>query len=167
MIERGLVDRVRALPVTPALGRALGTFADDERQRKIFFGMVQVLSRWVEENQATIKARIAGELPRWLSPFNVDQRIYEKMFEVVNKTITELKDNPEHPLYKQFATSVDKFIVDLQHAPELRERGEALKDVRAAGAGCVALSGGRQSGGREARHATGGSDATLHHDGPK
>jgi uncharacterized membrane-anchored protein YjiN (DUF445 family) len=128
MIERGLVDRVRALPVTPALGKALGSFADDERQRRVFYGLVQVLSRWFEENQGTIRSRIAGELPRWLAPFNLEQRIYEKMFEVVNKTISELKANPDHPLYKQFAASVDKFIVDLQEAPELRERGEALKE---------------------------------------
>ena len=128
LIERGLVDRVRALPVTPALGRMLGTFADEARQRQVFYGIVQVAGRWVEENQPVIRARIAGELPRWLSPFNVEQRIYEKIFEVVNKTIGELRADPDHPLYKQFATSVERFIVDLQHAPELHERGEALKD---------------------------------------
>lgn len=128
LIERGLVDRVRALPVTPALGRALGLFADYDRQRKVFYGLVQTMGHWVDENQATIRARIANELPLWLAPFELDLRIYEKLFESVNKMLIELQDNPEHPFYQQFAASVERFVNDLQHSPELREQGESIKD---------------------------------------
>lgn len=126
LIERGLADRLVALPATPVIARLLGAVVAEQRQRDVLLQLARVLTQWIETNQGTIRKRIAGELPSWL-PRVVDQKIYERLLESARKTLADLVANPEHPLYAQFTQTLDRWIVNLQYDPEVRARGEALK----------------------------------------
>jgi uncharacterized membrane-anchored protein YjiN (DUF445 family) len=126
LLARGLSDRLGAVPAAPLVGRLLGAAAADQRHREILVQVVQVATDWIEVNQASIRRRIAGELPSWLPPI-VDQKIYEKLLDAARRTLAELHDNPDHPLYGQFIATVDHWIENLQYDPQVRARGEELK----------------------------------------
>lgn len=126
LLARGLSDRLGAVPVAPLLGRVLQAATADQRHREILLQAVEVATNWIESNQAIIRKRIAGELPRWLPPI-VDQKIYEKLLDAARKMLGELYHNPEHPLYDQFTATVDNWIQNLQHDPQVHARAEALK----------------------------------------
>lgn len=126
LIARGLSDRLGAVPAAPLIGRLLGTVVADQRQREVLLQVIQLATGWIEANQEGIRKRIAGELPAWV-PRVVDQKIYERLLEGARKTLNELRDNPEHPLYEQFALTLDRWIVNLQYDPEVRARGELIK----------------------------------------
>lgn len=126
LIARGLSDRLGAVPAAPLIGRLLGTVVADQRQREVLLQVTQLATGWIENNQEAIRKRIAGELPTWV-PRVVDQKIYERLLEGARKTLNELRDNPEHPLYEQFALTLDRWIVNLQYDPEVRARGELIK----------------------------------------
>ena len=126
LIERALGERLAAVPAAPVVGRLLGTVVAGQRQRDVLIQLARLLTQWVETNQETIRTRIAGELPGWV-PRIVDQKIYERLLDGARKTLGELSENPEHPLYAQFTQTMDRWIVNLQYDPEVRARGEELK----------------------------------------
>jgi uncharacterized membrane-anchored protein YjiN (DUF445 family) len=126
LLAQGLSDRLGAVPVAPLIGRVLETAAADQRHREILLQAVELGTTWIEANQAGIRRRIAGELPRWLPPI-VDKTIYEKLLEGSRRMLGELAMNPQHPLYDDFTATVDAWIQNLQHDPQVRARGEELK----------------------------------------
>jgi uncharacterized membrane-anchored protein YjiN (DUF445 family) len=126
LIERALGERIGAVPATPVVGRLLGAVVAGSRQRDILLQLARVATQWVETNQESIRARIAGELPAWV-PRVVDQKIYERILDGARKTLAELSENPEHPLYEQFNQTLNRWVVNLQYDPEVRARGEELK----------------------------------------
>lgn len=126
LIQRTLSERVAAVPATPVVARLLGAVVVEQRQRDILLQLARVATQWVEANQETIRTRIAGELPAWVPRF-VDQKIYERLLDGARKLLAELSENPDHPLYQQFTQTLDRWIVNLQYDPEVRARGEALK----------------------------------------
>jgi uncharacterized membrane-anchored protein YjiN (DUF445 family) len=126
LLTRGLSARLGAVPAAPLVGRLLGAAAADERQREILVQGVEVATTWIEANQASIRRRIAVELPGWLPPI-VDQKIYEKLLDTARRTLSELHENPDHPLYGQFIATVDRWIENLQYDPQVIARGEDLK----------------------------------------
>lgn len=126
LIARGLGERLGAVPAAPLIGRVLGVVIAEQRQQEVLLQLVTLLTNWIESNQETIRKRIAGELPAWV-PRIVDQKIYERLLEGARRTLIDLRDNPDHPLYAQFTQSLDRWIVNLQYDPEVRARGEAIK----------------------------------------
>jgi uncharacterized membrane-anchored protein YjiN (DUF445 family) len=126
LIERALGERLAAVPAAPVVGRLLGAVVAGQRRRDVLLQLARVATQWVEANQEPIRARIAGELPGWV-PRIVDQKIYERLLDGARKTLAELSENPDHPLYEQFAQTLDRWVVDLQFDPEVRSRGEELK----------------------------------------
>jgi uncharacterized membrane-anchored protein YjiN (DUF445 family) len=126
MIERALGERLAAVPAAPMVGRVLGAVVAGHRQRDVLLQLTRLVTQWIETNQDVIRKRIAGELPAWV-PRVVDQKIYERLLDGARKTLGELSENPDHPLYAQFNQTLDRWIVNLQYDPEVRARGEELK----------------------------------------
>jgi uncharacterized membrane-anchored protein YjiN (DUF445 family) len=126
LIATGLSDRLKHVPATPLIGRLLGTVIVEQRQHEVLRQFMRAVASWVETHEEVIRERIAGELPTWM-PRLVDQRIYGRLLDGVRRTLAELERDPDHPLYDQFTQMVDRWIVNLQYDPDVRERGEALK----------------------------------------
>ena len=125
-IQRALTERVAAVPATPLVAKLLGVMVVEERQRDVLLQLARVATEWVESNQMGIRKRIAGELPSWL-PRIVDLKIYERLLDSARKILAELSADPEHPFYTQFTATLDHWIANLQDDPEVRARGEELK----------------------------------------
>jgi uncharacterized membrane-anchored protein YjiN (DUF445 family) len=126
LLQRTLSERVAAVPATPLIARLLGAVVVEQRQREVLLQLARVATQWVETNQELIRKRIAGELPAWM-PSVVDQKIYERLLDGARKVLSELSEDPNHPLYAQFTQTLDRWIVNLQYDPEVRARGEELK----------------------------------------
>ncbi|MCS6887078.1 MAG: DUF445 domain-containing protein [Chloroflexus sp.] len=125
-LARGLNQRLEAIPAAPLAGRLLGVLVAGGRQRDALMQLINLLAEVIASNETEIRRRIAGELPAWV-PRIVDQRIYERLLEGVQRLLRELRDDPNHPLYHQFTALIDRWIVDLQFDPQVQQQGEALK----------------------------------------
>ncbi|RRR66470.1 MAG: DUF445 domain-containing protein [Candidatus Viridilinea halotolerans] len=126
LLQRTLDDRMRAIPATTLVARLLGVVVVEQRQRDVLLQLARVATDWIEENQALIRKRIAGELPAWM-PRIVEKKIYERLLDGVRKLLAELSENPNHPLYAQFTQTLEGWIANLQYDPDVRARGEELK----------------------------------------
>lgn len=125
-LSRGLNQRLETIRAAPLVGRFLGILLAGDRQRDALVQLINLLAEVIATNENEIRRRIARELPSWM-PRIVDQRIYERLLEGVQRLLRELRDNPDHPLYHQFTSLIDRWIVDLQFDRQMHQQIDSLK----------------------------------------
>ena len=79
----------------------------------------------LERNKATIVRHVSQKSSRWI-PKWVDDMIAAKVINGLAGTLKEMRD-PDHPWRDEANALIEKWIDDLAHDPEMRARGEALK----------------------------------------
>jgi uncharacterized membrane-anchored protein YjiN (DUF445 family) len=126
LIQRSMLARIEATPVAPLLGRGLGALLVGERRRDLLYGIVQLAAQLLSENGPAIRRKITEGTPWWM-PRGVDRGIYTRLVDTVAGTLTELGENPDHPLHAQFDAVVERFVERLQSDPELIAKGEQYK----------------------------------------
>jgi uncharacterized membrane-anchored protein YjiN (DUF445 family) len=117
-----------SVPVAPLAGRVLRVVTAEGRHQELFESIVQSLSTFLSEHREALYLRYQEETPWWL-PEAVDIRIFDRMFEGVTKLLQEVQTDPHHELRVQFDQWMDSLADRLQTSPELRERGENLKQT--------------------------------------
>ena len=96
------------------------------RHQELLDEAIELLARGVHDNQEVIRARIEKESPWWI-PEAVDDKIHQKIVGGVDRTLQEVRADPEHPLRQRFDDALTNFIARLNESPELQARAEALK----------------------------------------
>jgi uncharacterized membrane-anchored protein YjiN (DUF445 family) len=126
MIDRSVAARIRATKVAPLAGKLLGVVTAGGRHQELLDEAIRLLARAVEENSDLIRERVERESPWWV-PTAIDDRIYRKIVSGIERTLIDVRDDPEHPLRARFDAALADFIVKLQHSPETAARAEAIK----------------------------------------
>jgi len=126
LIERGIVDRVERVPVTPLFGRLLATVASGERRQELLYALVQMAGQLLEENKGAIREAVSREMPR-LTFGLLDDAVYRKLVSPLESTLEQVRNDPEHALRGEFNTRLAQFIEGLQHDEAVIARGEELK----------------------------------------
>jgi len=70
---------------------------------------------------------VRAETPWWVPPV-LDDKIYQKIIEAVERLLHDMVMDPAHPLRTAFDDAIRDFIERLQHSPEVIARAEALKE---------------------------------------
>lgn len=126
-IERGLAKRVRETEAAPLVGNVLSMVATSDLRQEVLDGVVRLLANLFEENRATIRDRIDEELPWWV-PAPIDDKIYRRVTEAIERTLADLQSHPDHPLRLRFDDLITRFVDDLKSSPDVIARGEAIKE---------------------------------------
>ncbi|MGQ0561153.1 MAG: DUF445 domain-containing protein [Gemmatimonadota bacterium] len=126
LIHSTVVRKAEATPVAPLLGKLLGLLTADNRHQELFDQAIKLMARGVAENRQLIRDRIQEESPWWL-PDPVEQKIYEKIVGAIDRTLADIRDNPEHPLRDRFDEALAGFIDELHHSPAVIQKAETLK----------------------------------------
>ena len=126
LIDRSVERRIAKTEVAPLLGRILAVVTENGRHQEVLDGAIRLLARVVSDNHDTIRERIERESPWWV-PGAVDDKIHEKIVGGIERTLREVRDDPEHQLRKRFDGMVEEFVEKLQHSPDVQARAEELK----------------------------------------
>ena len=126
LIGTAIDRKVRDTQVAPILGRLLSLLTLSNRHQELFDELIALLSRAVERNEELIRQRIARESPWWI-PEAVDDKIHVRIVAAIERTLTEVRDDPEHQMRARFDAGLRDFIEKLQHDPQVIEKAEALK----------------------------------------
>jgi len=86
-----------------------------------------------------IRERVRAETPWWVPPV-LDDKIYQKIIEAVERLLHDMVMDPSHPLRTAFDDAIRDFIERLQHSPEVIARAEAMKEEWLMDASTVELS---------------------------
>lgn len=127
LIEHNAAAQIQSTQFAPLLGNLLSLILSGNRQHELLSGSLKLGSRFLKENKAIIKKRIAEETPWWL-PRTVDEAIYRKIVDGVDETLRQVSRDPKHPLHQDFMTIVDHFVDDLKHSPDILSKEQAFKE---------------------------------------
>jgi uncharacterized membrane-anchored protein YjiN (DUF445 family) len=127
LVSQVVRNRVRTFRVAPALGKTLALALGDNRQEELLNATVRLAAEAVRNNRDLIRERVRAETPWWVPPV-LDDKIYQKIIEAVERLLHDMVNDPAHPLRTAFDNAIRDFIERLQHSPEVIARAEALKE---------------------------------------
>ena len=126
-IHTSLVSRGRATQVAPILGEVLSYVAADGRHQVLLDRALELVAGLVHQNRDAIRDRIGTETPWWV-PTVIDEKLYQKIVTGVERLLSEVREQPGHPVRMQFDRVLEEFIEGLKHSPEMIERAEKAKE---------------------------------------
>jgi uncharacterized membrane-anchored protein YjiN (DUF445 family) len=151
LVSQVVRNRVRSFRVAPALGKTLALALGDNRQEELLNATVRLAAEAVRNNRDLIRERVRAETPWWVPPV-LDDKIYQKIIEAVERLLQDMVMDPAHPLRTAFDVAIRDFIERLQHSPEVIARAEALKEEWLMGAQTDELARKLWEGVRQAVH---------------
>ncbi len=92
-IELAIAKKVRATEAGPVLGRGLDLAIVDGRHQQLLSTILKRVAESLEANRPQLRYRLATESPWWV-PGAVDERIFTKMFDGVQRLLRDVADRP-------------------------------------------------------------------------
>ena len=126
-IEQVVAARVRAVPVAPLLGRVVDAAVEGEHHQNLLDSVLRGLGQFLDDNRPAFRERLNHESPWWV-PEAIDDRVFDKIYNAVKSFLIDLQGDHDHQLRADFDQRVRRLAEDLKASPELRARGEELKD---------------------------------------
>lgn len=120
------IGRVEAAPLAAGL---LSAFTEDGRHQRLLDEFLRVAQRFVsdEATLATIREGIRKELPTLFNLFRADAYLLNKIVASAGSILEEVRDDPKHPMRREFDVFVQGFVERLRTSPTYARRAEALK----------------------------------------
>ena len=115
------------------IARRLATWASQpENSRRIAVQVAGGLARAAEvlpgeEVREAIRERVGTETPWWVATV-IDEKLYQKIVSAVERLLSEVREQPEHPVRIQFDRVLEDFIEGLKHSPDMIDRAERAKE---------------------------------------
>jgi uncharacterized membrane-anchored protein YjiN (DUF445 family) len=126
-VQETVVHQLRRVHVAPLLGDVLALATTDDRHQDFLDRLVKLVNRIVEDNKELIRVRIAEESPWWV-PGAIDDKLYQKIVDGIERTLADVAADDEHPLRSQFDKALRDFVEKLHTSPETIARAEAMKE---------------------------------------
>jgi uncharacterized membrane-anchored protein YjiN (DUF445 family) len=126
LIDHSIEDRIRKTRIAPVAGRLLSVVTEGNRHQELLDEAIVLIARTVEQNHDLIRDRVQRESPWWI-PNAVDEKIFQKIVTSIERTLVEIRDDPQHALRERFDQALRNFVENLQHSPATAARAEALK----------------------------------------
>jgi uncharacterized membrane-anchored protein YjiN (DUF445 family) len=127
MLDRSLAKRVRTMHLAPLIGKVLNVMTEDDRHQEVLDEVIVLASRTVNENSDLIRERIEKETPWWI-PSAVDDKIFKRVLGAIQRLLSELSVDRDHPLRERFDEGLHRFIDQLNTSPQLAERVDGWKE---------------------------------------
>jgi uncharacterized membrane-anchored protein YjiN (DUF445 family) len=127
MVKSTVADRLRRLEVAPLLGQALEAAMREGRHEPLLDGIIARAAHLIESNDVIIREMIherAGRILRWTG---LDENVSDAVINGLNKLLSDMADDPAHPLRGRANEMFAELAVNLQVNAETRGRVEALK----------------------------------------
>ena len=126
VVEHTIRARIEATPIAPLLGRGLDIVRANGRQEQLVSAVLARLGSVLDENRVMLRGRFASESPWWV-PEQIDDRVFERLFDGFVRFVEELRSNEVHPLRQTIDRQVSTFVEALQNDPVLIAKGETTK----------------------------------------
>ncbi|MFT3976939.1 MAG: DUF445 domain-containing protein [Sphingomonas bacterium] len=127
MVRGALVQQVRAIDLSPMLGRALAAAISEDRHLPVLDGIIRWAARVLGANEPIVRAMVherAGSILRWTG---LDETLADKIIGGLDKMLADMAENPDHPLREKAEEGLVTLAQDLQHDPAMIARVEAMK----------------------------------------
>jgi uncharacterized membrane-anchored protein YjiN (DUF445 family) len=127
MVKTTIGQRLRALDISPLLGQALTAAIAEGRHAPLLDGIIRWAAKVLAANEHMIRAMVherAGSVMRWTG---LDETLANKIIDGLDKLLSDMAEEPGHPLRAKAEEGLTALAHDLQHDARMRTRIEALK----------------------------------------
>ena len=127
-IHDNVAQRVRDVDTPLIVGTIADTLLEDDRHQAVVTELLEQLTHLFEEHKPLVRQRVR-ESTAWIwKKLSIDERVSDNLIAVVDDTLKELAENPEHAWRRGFDEAIRQFVVELRTSPEYLAKWEALKD---------------------------------------
>ncbi|HEX8535319.1 MAG TPA: DUF445 domain-containing protein [Allosphingosinicella sp.] len=128
MIKGAIANRLRAMEVSPLLGRLLQAAITEDRHIPILDAAIATAGRIVDTQEDTIR-RMVKERSNWLiRSTGLNETIADRLINGIRQLSIDLAVDVDHPARLELEDRLVQLAWDLQEDPELRARVEAFKN---------------------------------------
>ncbi|SNS57448.1 Uncharacterized membrane-anchored protein YjiN, DUF445 family [Sphingomonas laterariae] len=127
MVKGAVVARLKALDIAPLLGQSLRAAIAEDRHVPLLDSIITWAGRTLAANEAMIRDMVhnrAGAVMRWTG---LDERLANAIVDGLYKLLSEMADDPAHPLRAKAEEGLATLALDLQYDPAMREKVARLK----------------------------------------
>ena len=121
-----LTRAVDSVEVAPLAGRALRVLIAGGHHADLFNAIVSGADSYLGDHYDELRQLFAGEAPRWV-PDALYRRIFDRMYNRLRQRLVAMAADPGDETRRQFDAWITGLPDRLETSPELRERGERLK----------------------------------------
>ena len=125
-LEGAVRSRIAAMPLAPLASRALQLLTESGRHQDVLDAALKGADRLLREHHDKLRARFGQESPWWL-PGAVEDRLFDRLLDGARALLHDVANDPQHHLRLDFDQRVRRLAERLRTSPELRAKGEALK----------------------------------------
>ncbi|MCP3732086.1 DUF445 domain-containing protein [Sphingomonas sp. MG17] len=127
MIKGAVATRLRQTDIAPLLGQALGAAMAEGRHTPLMDSMLRWLAKIIEQNEGLIRKMVherAGTILRWTG---LDETLANAIIDGLTKLVSDVADDPGHPLRAKVEEGLEKLAFDLQFDIPTRIKVEEFK----------------------------------------
>jgi uncharacterized membrane-anchored protein YjiN (DUF445 family) len=121
-----LTRAVDSVEVAPLAGRALRILIAGGHHADLFNTIVAAADGYLGDHYEELRQLFAGEAPRWV-PDALYRRVFDRMYNRLRQRLVAMAADPGDETRRQFDAWITGLPDRLETSPELRERGERLK----------------------------------------
>jgi len=121
-----LVAGVRKIEFASIAGDALELLTRDNRHHAFVTHLIDQAKTLLDEFKPQIRERVRKEVWWGLRTVAVDEVLYLRIIDALERFLEELRDTPTHELRQRVDEALARLIEKLRHSPELRAQGETL-----------------------------------------
>ncbi|MEQ8840089.1 MAG: DUF445 domain-containing protein [Acidimicrobiales bacterium] len=129
-VQRGLESivqgRIAAAPASSLLSKAIEASVQGGHHTELLDAVIDGLHNLLGDNEETFRRRIYEESPWWV-PESLDDRVYDKIHEVLRRFLSDVRADPDHALRRTVANRLGEFADRLEDDPAMIANGERLK----------------------------------------
>lgn len=127
-LHDNLAKRVRSLDTPSIVGTIADTLLEDNRHHAVVTQLLAQLTVLFEEHKPTIRQRVR-ESTAWIwKKLSIDEKVSDNLIAVVDETLKNLSENPDHAWRRGFDDAIRNFVVELRTSPDYLAKWEALKE---------------------------------------
>ncbi len=128
MLKR-VTNQLEKIEIGPLAADLLSTVTQNRRHQHLFDELLGLVGNFLsnQEAQDSLRDRIREELPTLANFFRADAYLLRKIVNSAAGLIEEIRNDPDHPIRDEFDEFVARFVENLRHSPDYRQRAEELK----------------------------------------
>ncbi|MEA2002078.1 MAG: DUF445 domain-containing protein [Actinomycetota bacterium] len=125
-IQDLVAARIEAVDVAPVLGSLIDKAIEGGQHEALVTALLRGLSDSITDNRELLRNRIGRESPWWV-PEQVDDVVFEKLYVSLHRFITEIAKDPDHEIRRLLNERTRVLAEQLKTSPEMKKRGEDLR----------------------------------------
>ena len=126
LIHSSVTKKINNTQVAPLLSKVLNVVVEDDRHQELFDEAVRLLAKAMHDNKDLVRDRIDQETPWWV-PDQIDDAIADKIVRSIDKTLQQIRNDPNHAVRERFDVALKNFIQRLQTDDKSISRAEEIK----------------------------------------